>query len=198
LSLSLCLIYKLTEFKIEFMSKKLTPITGISDIEVIKITDQLDTLLSDYQVFFHKLQNFHWNIRGKQFYTLHEKFEMMYNRTIGAMDDVAERIRFYGRLPTSRMSEWLKKSELPECESMTTDGFIMYTLKRDLEHMITSMRSIVEMSDTSGDYVTADMLTSQLGDLQNDHWQVSAWLADSDHKLKAEDKETMDALAQHN
>jgi starvation-inducible DNA-binding protein len=180
------------------MSKSLSSVMGISDIDSLKITDQLDTLLSDYQVFFHKLQNFHWNIRGKQFYTLHEKFEEMYNRSIGAMDDVAERIRFYGRLPTSRMSAWLKKSGLPECESMTTDGFIMYTLQRDLEHMIRSMKEIVETANHIGDEVTADMLINQLSDLQNDHWQVSAWLADSDHTLEKHEKETMDAVAQRN
>ena len=180
------------------MSRSLSTAMGISDIDSVKVTDQLDTLLSDYQVFFHKLQNFHWNIRGKQFYTLHERFEEMYTRTIGAMDDVAERIRFYGRLPTSRMSAWLKKSGLPECESMTTDGFIMYTLQRDLEYMIRNMKEIVETANTIGDEVTADMLINQLGDLQNDHWQVSAWLADSDHKLEKHDKETMDAIAQHN
>ena len=180
------------------MSRSLSSVMGISDIDAVKITDQLDTLLSDYQVFFHKLQNFHWNIRGKQFYTLHERFESMYNRSIGAMDDVAERIRFYGRLPTSRMSAWLKKSGLPECESMTTDGFIMYTLQRDLEYMIRSMKQIVETADSIGDEVTVDMLVTQLSDLQNDHWQVTAWLADSDHKLEAEDKATMDAIVNQN
>jgi len=180
------------------MSRPLSTVMGISDIDALKITDQLDTLLSDYQVFFHKLQNFHWNIRGRQFYTLHERFEAMYNRTIEDMDDVAERIRFYGRLPTSRMSEWLKKSSLPECESMTTDGFIMYTLQRDLEYMISNMKKIVETAESIGDQVSADMLINQLTALQMDHWQVTAWLADSDHKLEAEDKQTMDAVAQHN
>ena len=69
---------------------------GFTYLETAEIVVSLNTLLANYQVFYNKLRNFHWNIEGPEFFELHEEFENEYNTVKENIDIVAERIRVFG------------------------------------------------------------------------------------------------------
>ena len=65
---------------------------GLDNAKVQPVAQALNQLLADYQVFYANLRGFHWNVRGKGFFTLHEAYEKLYNTVAEQVDEVAERI----------------------------------------------------------------------------------------------------------
>src|SRR5690625_654717 len=78
---------------------------------------ELNLLLADYHLYYQKLRNFHWNITGRDFFILHDKFEEMYNDTQVKIDEIAERILTLRFRPVSNYSEYLEKSNLKEAST---------------------------------------------------------------------------------
>ena len=70
--------------------------------------NELNILLADYHLYYQKLRNFHWNIVGKNFFDLHEKFEVMYDDAKMKVDEIAERILTLRYQPVSNYSDYLK------------------------------------------------------------------------------------------
>lgn len=87
---------------------------NMQDEKVLPVVVELNTLLSDYNLYYQKLRTFHWNILGKNFFDLHEKFENMYNEAKLKVDEIAERILTLRHHPVSKFSDYLKISSLSE------------------------------------------------------------------------------------
>ena len=79
--------------------------------------DDLNLLLSNLNVFYRKLQNFHWNVTGKDFYTVHEKLEEYYNDINEQIDEVAEHIISKECNVMATMKEYLETAQIKEAES---------------------------------------------------------------------------------
>ena len=161
------------------MTNSIKNITNIDKPEMTELVESLNLLLSDYQVYFHKLQNFHWNVRGRHFFMLHEVYEKLYRRQLDFVDEVAERIRFYREYPISRMSKYIETADAMETSAMTTDGFIVMTTLTDLEHLIVGLQKVIRNAHELRDEVTADILIAHLRAFQNDHWQLTSWMNDA-------------------
>ncbi|MGB9703010.1 MAG: Dps family protein [Candidatus Kapaibacteriota bacterium] len=86
----------------------------LSNNEKTKIAEMLKPILADQFVLYTKARNYHWNVRGNMFFTLHLKFEELYIELANDVDETAERIRTYGLTAPGTMSEFLKLSELKE------------------------------------------------------------------------------------
>src|SRR5918993_5845776 len=71
--------------------------------ETGKISSALNSLLANYSVHYQKLRNYHWNVKGSDFFDLHEQFEIQYNEALQSIDEIAERIRVFGKTPLSTM-----------------------------------------------------------------------------------------------
>src|SRR6478736_9047862 len=85
---------------------------GWTSEETERITQVLNQLLANYSVHYQKLRNYHWNVKGPDFFDLHEQFEMQYNEALQNIDDIAERIRIFQETPMSTMKEYLDASEI--------------------------------------------------------------------------------------
>lgn len=77
----------------------------LDEMKLNRVLDALQHLLADFQVYYTNLRGLHWNIRGRGFFTLHEKFETLYNDTAEKIDEIAERILMLGGVPENRFSE---------------------------------------------------------------------------------------------
>ncbi|PJB00562.1 MAG: DNA starvation/stationary phase protection protein [Ignavibacteriales bacterium CG_4_9_14_3_um_filter_30_11] len=88
--------------------------TTINDESKLKIAERLKPILADQFVLYTKTRNYHWNVIGDMFFTLHIKFEELYNELALDVDETAERIRTYGSNAPGTMSEFLKLSSLKE------------------------------------------------------------------------------------
>lgn len=135
----------------------------------------LNQLLADYHVYYQNLRNFHWNIKGEQFYPLHEKFEGLYSDARLKIDEIAERVLSLRYAPLSNMSVYLEKAAVREAPFHLSDREMVATLLQDHEILIKDMRSILGVASESGDEGTIDMVSGFLGYLEKESWMLDAW-----------------------
>lgn len=136
---------------------------------------QLNILLADYHLYYQKLRNFHWNIEGKSFFYLHEKFEEMYNDAKLKVDEIAERILTLRHHPVSNISDYLKMSNLEESSSELTDVEMVEDLLKDHASLLQQMRKVVEAADDSDDEGTIDLVGAYIRELEKTSWMLNAW-----------------------
>jgi starvation-inducible DNA-binding protein len=146
------------------------------DVDKTKNTVQeLNVLLSDYHLYYQKLRNFHWNVTGKNFFDLHEKFEEMYDDAKLKIDEIAERILTLRNQPVSNFSQYLKITNLEESSSDLADHQMMDTLLEDHGKIIQQMRKVVATADDAGDEGTIDLVGAYIRELEKSSWMLEVW-----------------------
>jgi len=136
----------------------------------------LNKLLANYQVHYQKLRNFHWNVTGPDFFELHEQFELEYNQVKLNIDVLAERIRIYGARPLSTMKEYIEQATISEAHEKVSSKEMVSEILSDFENLLTDVVTCQELSATSGDTATYNMLTRWAEHLEKRHWMLTAWL----------------------
>ena len=121
------------------------------------VITELNILLAEYHMYYQKLRNFHWNIVGKSFFDLHEKFEELYGDARLKVDEIAERILTLGFHPVSRYSEYLKIATIKESESLLTDQEMVGILIDDHRIILSTMKRIITKANATGDEGTIDL-----------------------------------------
>lgn len=94
---------------------------GLKEADCNKIAEKLNILLANYSVFYQNTRGSHWNIKGDQFFTLHPKFEELYNSLVLKIDEIAERILTLGSTPAHNYSDYLKVATIKESKEVS-DG----------------------------------------------------------------------------
>ena len=94
-------------------------ITGLKGKSNAEIAEKLNQLLANYEVYYQNLRGFHWNIKGNDFFVLHEKFEELYNEAQLAIDEVAERILTLGEQPLHTYSDFVETSTIKEYKNLS-------------------------------------------------------------------------------
>ena len=143
--------------------------------KVNAVAKELNLLLADYHLYYQKTRNFHWNISGRDFFVLHEKFEEMYNDTQSKIDEIAERVLTLGYSPVSNYSEYLEKSHLKESSTKLTDVEMVEALLKDHQLLLKQLRLAVSKATEANDEGTSDFLTSYIADLEKTSWMLDAW-----------------------
>ena len=148
---------------------------GLDAEKTSKTVEELNTLLADYHLYYQKLRNFHWNVIGKNFFDLHEKFEELYDDAKLKVDEIAERILTLRYQPTSNLSEYLKMANLKESKSELTDSKMIETLLEDHGTMLKQMRKVIETADKASDEGTIDLIGAYIRELEKTSWMLDAW-----------------------
>lgn len=148
---------------------------GLDKEKTGKTVQELNVLLADYHLYYQKLRNFHWNIIGKNFFDLHEKFEELYDDAKVKVDEIAERILTLRFQPTSNLSEYLKTSNIKESSSDLTDSKMIETLLDDHRILLNQMRNIIEVAEKGGDEGTIDLIGAYIRELEKTSWMLDAW-----------------------
>lgn len=149
---------------------------GFSESETAEIVDSLNQLLANYHVHYQKLRNYHWNVKGADFFDIHEKFEEQYNEAKLNIDDIAERIRVFGFTPMSTLKEYLANSEIKETGSDLAGTEMVAEILRDYEILLTYMTDVANAAINIGDVGTEDMINSFINKLEKSHWMFTAFL----------------------
>lgn len=150
-------------------------ITGIEPANAAKLAKELNQLLADFQVYYTNLRGFHWHVRGRQFFTLHARFENMYDQAAEHVDDIAERILQLGVQPENRFSEYLKVSKLKEETNVTDGAQIVKHILTALKVLIAQERLIADLSDELGDVATNDLVSDLLDEQEKLAWMLDAF-----------------------
>ena len=110
--------------------------------QVAPVVNGLAQLLADLQVYYTNLRGFHWNIKGRGFFTLHEKFEGLYNEVAEKVDEVAERILQLDGKPENKFSEYLKTTNVPEVSNVQCGGDAVENILQTLRALMIQERNI--------------------------------------------------------
>ena len=140
---------------------------------VIKI---LNKQLSDWNLLFVKLHNYHWNVKGNDFFTLHEKFEGLYNEAATHIDDIAERILALGAVPAGSLKEYLDLTTLSEATGQENSREMVRQIIADFKTIVASSKEGIELAGDARDETTVDLLTQIHISLEKHIWLLTAFL----------------------
>ena len=149
---------------------------GISEKDRQKIADGLSRLLADNFALYLKTHNFHWNVKGPMFQTLHVMFEQQYNELWTALDAIAERIRALGFPAPGTTSQLLKLASIPETEGVPDAKEMVRLLVEGHEAVARTARKIFPAVDKASDEPSADLLTQRLQVHEKTAWMLRSLL----------------------
>lgn len=150
---------------------------GWSTSEVEAITRGLNELLANYMVHFQKLRNYHWNVKGADFFDLHTEFEKQYELAHKDIDAIAERVRVFGELPKSTLKEYLETSEIQETGSNLSSELMVRELLSDYRILLNHMFTVVEVAKNAGDMGTEQLIKPIINRVEKSHWMLTSFLA---------------------
>ncbi|MDW3195436.1 MAG: DNA starvation/stationary phase protection protein [Cytophagales bacterium] len=157
-------------------AKKITAVKlGYTRLETAELVEGLNKLLANYSVHYQKLRNFHWNVKGPDFFDIHEQFEKQYNDAKVAIDDIAERIRVFGQTPLSTMREFLENSDIHESPTDLSSIEMVSEVLRDYEMLLEQMFHVIEKALEHGDSGTEDMVKGFVKTIEKNHWMFTAF-----------------------
>lgn len=152
---------------------------GIADKDRKQIAQNLSQFLADAFTLYLKTHNFHWNVTGSMFNSLHLMFEEQYTEQWGALDEVAERIRALGFNAPGSYAEYIKLTTIPE-EPGLTEAPDWREMVRQLvvgnEAVCRTARTALSHADGAGDDPTVDMLTQRLQTHEKYAWMLRSLL----------------------
>lgn len=148
---------------------------NLEEKQMSKLSDNLNDLLADYHIFYQNVRGFHWNVRGNDFFILHEKFEELYTWLYQSIDELAERVLMIGYMPTHAYSDYLKRSIHKEITEVKNGDECVKQVIDGLGVLIASHRKITGLADDAGDIATADLLTKFVGDLEKRMWMFTMY-----------------------
>lgn len=149
---------------------------GFSKLETAEIVQKMNLLLANYHIHYQKLRNYHWNVKGPDFFDIHEQFEEQYNVVKVNIDDIAERIRVFGQTPMSTIKEYLETAEIEETTAEITSNEMVEEILKDFEVLLSYMADVIDAAVEIGDVGTEEMIKSFMKDIEKKHWMFSAFL----------------------
>ncbi len=149
---------------------------GINENDRTAIADGLSRLLADTYTLYLKTHNFHWNVTGPMFNTLHLMFEGQYTELSLAVDLIAERIRSLGVPAPATYSAYAKLTSIPETEGVPKASEMIKLLVEGQEAVIRTARSIFPIADEANDEPTADLLTQRMQVHEKTAWMLRSLL----------------------
>jgi len=162
----------------EVESKNTYKKLGFDKSEATELVDSLNDLLCNYMVLYQKIRNFHWNVKGPEFFDVHEKFEEEYLTAAENIDDVAERVRILGFTPTSTLKEYIAKSDIEEPTGQVGAMDMVRAIVADYETLISFIVDSIDLASEHGDVGTKEMLQAMLLAKEEKHWMFSAFVAE--------------------
>ena len=150
---------------------------GISDANRKKLADGLSRLLADTYTLYLKTHNFHWNVKGPMFQTLHLMFETHYNELALAVDLIAERIRALGHVAPGSYKAFAKLSSIREEDGAPAAVAMIRSLLKGHEAVARTARSVFPIAEAAHDQPTADLLTQRLQIHEKTAWMLRSLLA---------------------
>ncbi len=148
---------------------------NLNENNVANVVAALQNLLADFQVYYTNLRGFHWEIKGRGFFVLHEKFESMYDDAAAKIDEIAERILTLGGTPENKFSEYLKVARVQEVSGVSRSSEAVENVLATYKHFIAEERKLIDLANEANDVVTADLLTGYLKEQEKLVWMLVAF-----------------------
>ncbi|SFL94193.1 starvation-inducible DNA-binding protein [Paenibacillus sp. 1_12] len=139
----------------------------------------LNHQVANFGVLYIKLHNFHWYVKGPNFFTLHIKLEELYNETTLHFDAIAERLLTLHGQPLATMAGFLKESDIKEAQGTEKAEDMVRAVVADFKLINEQLKEGMEIAEKSGDETTGDLLLSIHASLEKHTWMLEAFLGNS-------------------
>ena len=138
------------------------------------IITSLNEFLSDLNVFYRKLQNYHWNIEGKSFFVLHAKLEEYYDQVNEQIDEIAEHILMINGQPLGTLKDYMNTTTIEEAENKKVKEDEVYTnILKDYSTLLEKVISIKENADEQKEYGTSSLMDEYIAAYNKIIWMLS-------------------------
>lgn len=149
---------------------------GLDTVDCRNISEKLNQLLANYQILYINSRGFHWNIKGGDFFELHNKFEEIYTDLQTKIDDIAERILTLGFKPLHSYSDYLKISTIKEVTNISNGKEALTNIVKAMEINMVLQRQILEMAGDSDDEGTNALMSDYIREQEKAIWMYSSYL----------------------
>ncbi|CCQ11025.1 Non-specific DNA-binding protein Dps / Iron-binding ferritin-like antioxidant protein / Ferroxidase [Pseudoalteromonas luteoviolacea B = ATCC 29581] len=149
---------------------------GLDTKKSAQLVLQLNKLLSCYQIQYMNARGFHWNIKGRNFFELHLKFEEIYNLLLLKVDEIAERILTIEGQPLHAFSDYLENSVIKEAKGICDGQAAVENLLAGYTTLLTIQRDILEQAGEAGDEGTASLMSDYIKEQEKLVWMLRAYL----------------------
>lgn len=140
------------------------------------VTEVLNKQVANWSVLYIKLHHFHWYVKGPNFYTLHEKFEEMYNEAAKNVDELAERLLAVGGKPVSTMKACIEQASIQEAAGGESAEQMVQAVITDFNTLIRESKEGITAAEAADDEATGDMFLGITESLQKHVWMLQAFL----------------------
>ncbi|MBS9766526.1 MAG: DNA starvation/stationary phase protection protein [Flavobacteriaceae bacterium] len=151
-------------------------LSGLKTEDAQVLATKLNDLLANFQVYYQNLRGLHWNIKGKNFFELHTKFEELYTDSQEKVDLIAERILTLQETPLHTFEDYTKISKIPVGKDVSKDTEAVELIVKSLSELLKIEREILEISGNADDEGTNSMMSDFIAEQEKTLWMLNAWL----------------------
>ena len=149
---------------------------GLPIKESEELVNELNGLLSNFQIYYQNLRGLHWNIRGKRFFDLHLKFEELYNDSQIKIDLIAERVLTLGGTPLHTFADYIENSKLQIGKNISKDVEAIQLILESLSVLLQVERVILAKAADINDEGTNSMKSDIIAEQEKTNWMLKAWM----------------------
>lgn len=152
---------------------------GLDSSKTKELANQLNYLLANFQIYYQNLRGIHWNIKGKNFFDLHVKFEELYTDANMKVDAIAERVLTLGETPLHTFEDYTNVAKVPVGKNISKDENAVELIVDSLTELLQIEREILNASDEANDEGTNSMMSDFITEQEKTVWMMNAWLGKS-------------------
>lgn len=151
-------------------------LVGIDREKAKKLVIELNILLADYEIFYQNLRGLHWNIKGKEFFELHEKFEEFYKNAFIKIDEIAERVLTLEGEPLHTYTDYLQTAEIKEERNITNGTQGVEVVVKNFRTLVEKERIILSLAADANDEGTLSLMSDYITETEKTLWMLNSYL----------------------
>ena len=152
---------------------------GLDTHKTKELATDLNELLANFQIYYQNLRGIHWNIKGKNFFDLHVKFEELYDDANMKVDLIAERVLTLGVTPLHIFEDYIKRAKVPVGKNISKDEDAVRLIVDSLTELLIIERKILDKSANANDEGTNAMMSDFITEQEKTVWMMKAWLGET-------------------
>lgn len=141
-----------------------------------EVRKALNLQVANFTVLWTKLHNYHWYVKGHNFFSLHDKFEELYDTASTYVDELAERLLAIGGEPIGKQSDAIEKASVKEAEYDIDANEMVRQLAQDYDTVIKELDEGRKIAEDAGDDRTADIFIGMITDIEKNNWMLKSFL----------------------
>ncbi|WP_291855718.1 DNA starvation/stationary phase protection protein [Marinilabilia sp.] len=154
--------------------KNVNELLGLKNTK--EVNEKLNELLAGFQIYYQNLRGFHWNVKGKMFFTLHNKFEELYDDSAQKIDEIAERILTLGGKPLHTFEDYLKTSKIAVVKDESDGMKLVEATLDNLSTLIKLERELLEVAEKVNDEGTNALVSDLISEQEKTVWMLNSLL----------------------